>query len=667
MTAEKDSFLWLEDLESEKSSQWVKMQNETTQKDLEKDSRFIPLKERIKSQLSASDKLDRVSFSDTHVYRFRTTPDHEIGLWERSTIDSYLCERSDWNLLLNFDSLFRSSGKKWYLGHFHECWENSDLLLVSLSEEGRDACIVREFDVKSKSFLENGFTVPEGKGLVTWLNQNSIFLSHTSLCKQTKAGYPNEARVLNRGQSISESTLVYSAPENTTMLYAYSLSVGKSKVPLVSVSQTFWDFEYYSFDKLLRPTKIQIPSRKSILYGEFFNHWIFLAKEDFDFSGMRIKTGSVFAVSIATRETPPRVLFVPSETQSVESISLTKQNILIVGTEQIRGKVWIVGDLDGKIAALPLPGENLTVSLTDDHPNGTLLTIEGHLTPPSRYHFDSSKSLRLIQQTPHRFDSSNLTVIQKFVTHPDGTSVPYFVIYPQDIVFDGNNPTILYGYGGFETSLTPSYMIANGIGWLEKNYVYVVANIRGGGEFGPKWHQAAMLENKQRSYDDFILVAEDLIRSKMTSPRRLGISGGSNGGLLVGSVTLQRPELFNAALSANPLLDMIRYPKLSAGALWVGEYGDPEDPAMRDIILKYSPYQNIVSSKKYPKMFIATSLSDDRVHPGHARKFAAKMQSLGHDTYFYEDQEGGHNQGTPESMATTLARKITYFYQQLVD
>ena len=398
-------------------------------------------------------------------------------------------------------------------------------------------------------------------------------------------------------------------------------------------------------------------------------------RDDWSVAGKSLKKGDLIAVPLAQaaagKVDTVDVIYSPGETAAIQGVGIAKDAIYLDLLDNVVGRLvatrkgatgWTQADI-----ALPANG-SLNIVSTDGSSTDVLVNYTNFLQPDTLYIMENGGTPQAIKSLPARFDAANLTAEQRFAVSKDGTRVPYFIVHKKDMKLNGDNPTLLYGYGGFEISMTPAYMSVFGKAWLEQGGAYVVANIRGGGEFGPRWHQAALKANRQRAYDDFQSVAEDLIKTKVTKPARLGIQGGSNGGLLTGVTMTQCPDLFGAVIVAVPLLDMMRYHTMLAGASWMGEYGDPEKADERAWIAKYSPYQNVRKNVKYPEAFVYTSTKDDRVHPGHARKFVAKLERQGHKVMYYENMEGGHSAAANlKQRAEVTALQVVYLTQKLID
>jgi prolyl oligopeptidase len=551
-----------------------------------------------------------------------------------------------------------------------------ELCMVTLSDGGKDASLQREFNKRTKSWVKNGFATRETKGGSSWLDADTQIVGiDFGEGTMTTSGYPMTARLWKRGQPL-DSAVEFMRGEPTDV----SLSVGAferadgSREIIASRGLTFYDSETFWIPRkdglMQKPVMFPIP-RKSSLGTEFKGQLLLTLNEDW----RGFETGDMVSFSLTDFMASGEIkninlMFRPDEKSSLNGYGQTKSKILMSISRDVKSTAFAF-DWDGKAwtsKLLDFPA-NGTVSIgaTDDKEELAFLNSDSFLTPSTLWTYDTATGKKAkAKSLPDWFDASQMVADQFFSTSKDGTKVPYFVVRRKATELDGTNPTLLYGYGGFEVSLNPSYSATRGKLWLEQGGIYVLANIRGGGEYGPKWHQAGLKTNRQRIYDDFISVAEDLIAKKLTSPKHLGIEGGSNGGLLMGVMFTQRPDLFNAVVCAVPLLDMLRYDKLLAGASWVGEYGSPADPVEGAFLRSISPYHNIKPNMKYPEVFFLTSTKDDRVHPGHARKTAKRMQDQGHDFLYYENIDGGHSAAANlKETAKRLALQHVYLMQKL--
>lgn len=664
---ENDPFQWLEELKSVNSMSWVEAHNKTSFSQLTTDPSYQPTLQKIKNVLGMAGKLHRSFLKDDYAYQILQDATHIQGQLRRVKAQELGSAQPNWEIVLDLDQLSAQEKTTWLFQSMNCLPQKSDYCLMFLSADGRDNSEMREFNLVTKTFKVDGFRLPAARTDVAWVDENQLLVASTSVGEVTDSGFSSEVRLWARGQDLKSAPVVYKAPKTSMAANPERFENVVGPTFVISHVLSFYKTEHFLFDlKTGLSHRLPFPEAKDLV-GLFHGHYIMLLNENFQVAGQTYKKGSLIALAIHTSgAVHVNVLFSPLPTKSVKEVHISEARVYVNVLDNIKSKVCATEDVDHEVTpVVGLSSGDSSVQFFRSSDTDLLYSEEGFLSPPTLKLASASNQVTVVQQVPASFDSAGLMSEQLHATSKDGTSIPYTVVRRKNAALDGTHPTILYGYGGFQLSMVPFYPSVFGLTWLSEGGIYVLANIRGGGEFGPEWHDAAILENKQKSYDDFIAIAEDLVQRKYTSPQHLGISGGSNGGLLVGAVTMQRPDLFAAALSANPLLDMIRYPEMSIGRTWVGEYGDPQDPRMREIILKYSPYQNILKERKYPKMLIMTATSDDRVHPGHARKFVAKMENLGHSVLFYENTSGGHGSATIEDQAVTQTLRMVYFYQQL--
>jgi prolyl oligopeptidase len=546
--------------------------------------------------------------------------------------------------------------------------------LVSLSDGGKDAAELREFDIETGRFIESGFFLPEGKQSAMWLDQDTVIVGRDwGPGTMTASGYPFVLKRLRRGAPLGAAEEMFRGTPDDVSVGASVLRDPDGGVRGILVSRQINFFESERFLMAPRgPIRVPVPARSSFR-GFVAGQLVFSLEEAWSEhpAGALVSLDLAACLSdVAAVAAVP--ILAPGPRESIEDVATTRTRLLVSIYRNVQGSAAACRFDDGRWMAreLSLPA-HASVHLidTNDRDDRGFVDVAGFLTPNTLFLADAASGIvSAVKSLPPRFDSAALTVEQFEAASPDGTAVPYFLVRQKALAFDGSAPTLLYGYGGFQVSLNPNYAGALGKLWLEKGGVYAVANIRGGGEFGPDWHRAALKRDRQRAFDDFIAIAEDLIRRGVTSPRRLGIMGGSNGGLLMGAMLTQRPELFRAVVIQVPLLDMLRYHKLLAGASWMAEYGDPDNAAEAAFLRHISPYHNLRPGVAYPEPFFATSTKDDRVHPGHARKMAAKMAAMGLPFLYYENTEGGHSAAaTLQERAKRQALEFTYLAQKLMD
>lgn len=674
----EDPFLWLEEVEGTQALDWVKKENARTQTDLEGDPLYGSLYQQARDLYFAQDRTAFAYYYRGYFYNFWQDATHKHGILRRALPAEYRKPKPQWETVLDLDALSLSENENWVYKGFAHIDRDAKNAMLLLSRGGKDAVVAREIELDHYTFVKNGFSVPEAKTDIVGLDRDHIFIgSDFGPGSLTQSGYPRTVRLWARGQELAAALEVFSVQESDLSASAYVARDGDKKYTFFIRSIDFYSQEYF-----LREANGQLremPFPKSARFEGIRDEKLYLLlKEPLHTAHGTVAANSVVRIDLnAPDMQAAEILFSANAKQAIEQVSIQKDRVWLELIEDVRSKVLELtpaapSTLPWLIKELPYPNTGV-LSLSPRDPNEadshTLLTFTDFLTPTSQYlvqDTDGSHGLEQIKQSVARFDSSQFESEQRFVQSKDGTLVPYFIVKAKNTKLDGTNPTLLYGYGGFEHSMTPYYSGVNGKLWLERGGVYVLANIRGGGEYGPAWHQAALKHNRQRAYDDFIAIAQSLISRGVTSPEHLGIMGGSNGGLLIGAVMTQRPELFGAAVIQVPLLDMLRFHKLLAGASWMGEYGDPENAADCAALLSYSPYHNVKSAVRYPTPFFRTSTKDDRVHPGHARKMAALMQSQGHGFYYYENINGGHaGAANLDESAHAVALEYTYLWKRL--
>ena len=665
-----DPFPWLEEVTGQRALSWATQQSDRTLKRLQADPRFGQFEQAMTAIYEDTDRLHVAHTNrDGYAYHFLQDATHVRGLLRRTRQRHYLNGTPRWETVLDVDAIATAEGENWVLSGTRLS-PNKKRLLVLFSRGGGDTIVVREFDLKTQTFVTDGFTLPDAKTTVRWETDNTLLVStDTGPDSLTTSGYPRDVRRWRRGTPFSEATLLFQA-DVTDVSASMHHSDG---VTLIYQSVDFYHDRIFLLDTRGMLRELPLPhgaALENIQHGKL----IFTLRHPWQPIGNGGTTYPAGALLESDMDAGNiRVLWLPTPESSLEGVYQFDKGLLLKVTHNVTHRLLYIRRSWGKWHAaqeLPLPQDGvITVHEADKGQRTLLYAFENMLNQPALYTYDNRKrTIRVLQSTAPKFDTTGLKMEQRFATSPDGTQVPYFIVGRADMPLDGSNPTLLYGYGGFEVSMEPDYVSSIGKLWLERGGVFVLASIRGGGEYGPKWHQAALKQNRQRAYDDFIAIAEHLISTGVTSPRRLGIHGGSNGGLLMGVMLIQRPELFNAVLCGVPLLDMLRYHKLLAGASWMGEYGDPDNPAERQAIEAYSPYQNIRADATYPEALFYTSTRDDRVHPGHARKMVAKLHSMGHPALFYENPEGGHQaRANLRQQATMDALRYVYLSQKLMD
>lgn len=663
-----DPYQWLEDVSGDKALHWVREQNQITRDKLKQDAGYRQLRQDLLVVLNSKDRIPGIRKMGNAAYNFWTDADHPRGVWRKTSLEEYRKNQPFWETVLDVDALAKTEKENWvYKGS--DCREPVfDRCLIQLSRGGADAVVLREFDLNSKSFVKDGFTLPEAKMTVDWRDRDSLYVATDfGSGSLTDSGYARIVKTWKRGTPLESADALLEGKKTDMSVSAQNSLHHGIEHHLVHRQITFYTSETYLLEdgKL---SKLDIPSKADV--GFFNTQMLVTPREDWNTGDKTYKSGSVLAVDFDAFRKGSRAfttLFEPAPGTSYTDSASTQNYLLLQSLDNVKSHLVEWKFADGKWTSrqvsLPTMGTVSVRPVDDTNSDDYLLRYSDYLTPDVLLMAHAGNDLREpLKSAPAFFDASPYEIAQQFATSKDGTKVPYFIVKRKDMPYDGQNPTLLYGYGGFQISLTPSYSGGLGKTWLEKGGVYVVANIRGGGEFGPRWHQAALKENRQRAYDDFAAVAEDLISTKVTSPRHLGAMGGSNGGLLAGVALTQRPDLFNAVVSQVPLLDMQRFNQLLAGASWMGEYGNPDIPAEWAYIRRYSPYQNVKAGVQYPNVLFITSTRDDRVHPGHARKMAAKMLDQGHkNVWYYENTEGGHGGAANNEQRADMSA-ITYAF-----
>ena len=675
-----DPHLWLEEVQGDKALAWVRERNAVSTALLQAQPVFADNRAKVLGVLNNRDQIPSMSRRGEYFYNFWRDAKNPRGLWRRTVLEEYRKVLPKWDVLLDLDALGKAENENWVWGGSDCLAPDYNRCLISLSRGGADAKVTREFDIAKREFVKDGFNLPEAKSQLDWVDIHTVYVgTDFGPGSMTQSGYARIIKRWKRGTPISEAQLMYEGKESDVAAFASVDKTPNFERTVFGRSADFYNTEinFLIDDKLV---KIDKPSDASLSWQR---EWAFLLlKSDFKVAELTYKSGSLLAIkfdALLRGERSFEVLFEPTATRSLSRSgpTTTRDFLLLNILDNVSGRIEELQYLGGKWqrreVKAPFPGALGAVGMHDpfvkDDPlaNHYSMSYLDFLTPASLYLGKAGSDEReLLKRNPTFFDGNGMRAEQRFATSKDGTQVPYFVVYPKGVKTDGTNPTVLYGYGGFQISMTPFYSGGWGTTWLQRGGVFVVANIRGGGEFGPNWHQSAVKQNKQKSYDDFAAVAEDLIKAGITKPQHLGIMGGSNGGLLVGAVMVQRPELFGAVVCSVPLLDMQRYHKLLAGNSWMAEYGNPDKADEWAYISQYSPYHNVKKGVKYPKVLFATSTRDDRVHPGHARKMAALMLEQGHDVLYFENIEGGHGgAANNEQRANLVALENTFLWTSL--
>jgi prolyl oligopeptidase len=668
----------------ERSLAWVRERNAESARVLAVEPGFSAQRAQLLAMLDSTDKIPAISRIGDHVYNLWKDDTHKRGLWRRTTLADYGRPQPAWEPVLDLDALVRAENENWVWAGATCAPPSGDGVrsrcMVSLSRGGADASVIREFDLGTRQFVAGGFFLPEAKTQIEWIDRDTLFVgTDFGPGSMTESGYPRLVKEWKRGTPLAAARTVLEAGVKDVYAFASVDATPGFQRRFVGYAIDFYRTELFLQDGE-RLVKIDKPDDAQF---RVHREWAFLQpRSSYSAGGKIYAAGSLLAMrfdAYMRGERNFQVLFEPTPARALVSggIAFTRSHVLLTIQDNVASRLEELQPVNGRWqrreVKTPFPGRLAVQSLydealvKDDLAESYLVNYEDFLTPATlSLGRTGADDALVLKRAPVFFDAQGMKVEQHFAASKDGTRVPYFVVLPPGAVADGTTPTVLYGYGGYQISMRPFYAGSFGSAWVAKGGAFVLANIRGGGEFGPDWHTSATKAHKQRSYDDFIAVAQDLIARRITSPRHLGIMGGSNGGLLVGAVFTQRPELFNAVVCQVPLLDMARFHKLLAGASWMAEYGDPDKADEWAWISKYSPYQNVKAGVRYPQILFTTSTRDDRVHPAHARKMAARMLEQGHDVLYYENIEGGHGGAADNAQRANLqALEFSYLWQRL--
>ncbi len=665
-----DGFLWLEEVESEKSLDWAREQNRLSDEVLTTRPEYTELRDRYLEVFNDRERIIYPGIVGDMSYNLWQDEKNERGLWRRMPRKDYLAGKDTWETVLDLDILSAEEGRKWVYGGATWLGPGNRYCLLHLSDGGKDESVIREFDAVEKKFVGGGFSIPESKGSATWIDSDHILVAtNYGPGTMTSSGYPAVARIWTRGEDPANAVTVHRTDTANMGIFVNGGEVNGKQYVFLNENVGFYESSMY----ILTPDGfklIDIPKDVEER-GMFREQLLLYLQSDWNTGGVVYNRGTLLSYDLPSfLSGDPKItkIYEPGDRESLGGVMATRDFMVISTMENVQGKLKIIRpDGDGwSYEAVEVPGIG-TVGLAgaDEKSNDWFYTFSNPVTPTTLFYGDG-KQVKPIKKQKDYFNAQGVKVDQYEVISKDGTKIPYFIVYPADMAYDGSNPVLVYGYGGFNSSTRPGYSAITGIGWIEKGGVYVIANIRGGGEFGPAWHQSALREKRQNAYDDFFAVADDLIKRNISSPAHMGAYGWSNGGLLAGVALTQRPDLWNAVVIGAPLLDMKRYNKLLAGASWMDEYGNPDVPEDWEFISKYSPYQNVHKDVKYPEPLFITSTKDDRVHPGHARKMAAKMIDMGHPVLYHETIEGGHGAASTNAQEAEMwALMYTYLDMKL--
>jgi prolyl oligopeptidase len=664
---------WLEEVLGKKALDWVKDRNARSTGELTKLPGFEASRERILKILDSKQKIPYVRKAGAFYYNFWQDEKHVRGLWRRTTLEEYKKFEPKWETVLDLDQLGKDEKENWVWHGARFLYPGYKRCLINLSRGGADAVVVREFDPETKTFVKDGFTLPEAKSDIAWRTMDSVFVgTDFGPGSLTKSGYPRVVKEWKRGTPLKDAVTVYEGKEDDVAVSGSRDNLEGYERDWVSRAITFYTGQTF-LRKDGKLVELQRPLDAND--GASRDNYFVTLRTPWTVGGKTYPAGALLTIKLDDFLAGKRdftVLFEPTERTSLESYSPTKSHVILNVLDNVTNKLYVLTEKAGKwsrqeLAGAPPLSSTSASPVEAERSDDYFLTVSNFLTPTTlALGTLGGGPPEVLKRGPAHFDAAGLVASQHFATSKDGTKVPYFQVAPKDLKLDGAAPTLLTGYGGFEVPLTPGYDGVAGSEWMSKGGVYVVANIRGGGEFGPKWHQAALKANRHRAYEDFAAVADDLVRRKVTSVKHLGAMGGSNGGLLIGNMLTLYPEKFGALVCQVPLLDMKRYHKLLAGASWMGEYGDPDDPKEWEWLKTFSPYHNAKKGANYPRVLFTTSTRDDRVHPGHARKMTALLEDMGYDVLLYENIEGGHGGAADNKQAAFMeALAYTFLWKQL--
>ncbi len=674
--SEQDPYIWLEETRSDEALAWVRKENERTTDALTGDPRFETLQAEALAILDSEDRIPFVGFSKFGLVNFWQDADNPKGLLRRTTLESYRSDDPQWETILDVDALAAAEGREWVYKGSSCLPPDGRKCMIALSDGGKDATELREFDMETGEFVEDGFFLPESQGSASWVDEDTLLVGRDFGDNTiTESLYPFTTRIWKRGQAIDAAEEIFRGDPKDVSSGAYLMrdATGTVHARMAFRGLSFHERAYYVWkdgDWL----QLDLP-KKANPYGIVDGQLLFSTDVDWTVGGRTFPADALVSVDLEEWKADPNgaaktLVWAPAERQTKRGGAITASSLYVGLLDNVRGKMLKFDYVDGEwqTGTVPLP-DNATVGIaaSSNETDEVMFTVTDFLTPTTLY-YSNGDAPQAVKNGPERFDAAGMSVEQHEAKSADGTMIPYFIVKPKDAPTDGSMPTLLTGYGGFQVSRLPGYLGSTGKLWLENGGAYVLANLRGGGEFGPNWHQTAIRENKQRTWDDFIAVAQDLVDRGHTSPDHLGITGGSQGGLLVGTAFTQRPDLFDAAVVWVPLFDMLRYHEIGRGASWVGEYGDPRIAEQRAWIEPYSPYQKLLKGKDFPTPFFITSTADDRTHPSHGRKAAAKLAANEQPYFYYEDMVGGHGGGTENKQRAKLtALQYIYLMHQLKD
>ncbi|MFI8003045.1 prolyl oligopeptidase family protein [Streptomyces sp. NPDC086010] len=663
----QDPYLWLEDVEGEPALAWVARRNAETEAALAVGDDFAALRTRLRDVLDASDRIPYTTRRGAHLYNFWRDATRVRGVWRRTTLEQYRKDAPEWEILLDVDALAAAEGEKWVWAGAHVLRPGHDRALLSLSRDGGDAVVVREFDLVGMEFVEDGFRVAEAKTRIGWIDADTVFVgTDTGPGSLTDSGYPRTVRRWRRGTALDDAPVVFEGEPGDVSAGGWHDSTPGFERDFVVRTLDFHRSELHLLGADGTLERIGVPD-DAVAYA--YRGYLVVTPKS---AWLGRPAGSLLAFgfdAFRAGDRTAQVLFTPDERTALADHSWTRHHLILTTMRDVSTRIEVLTPAPdgtwavGPSAEVPALSDATVMDTDPDVSDEFFLDVSGFLQPSTLYRGETGGGLEILKQAPARFDTTGLRVAQHFAVSEDGTRVPYYVIGPEAA---RPGPTLLYGYGGFEISLTPYYGAVTGRAWLERGGTYVIANIRGGGEYGPTWHRAALGADRHRAFEDFAAVAGDLVARGITTPAMLGAEGGSNGGLLMGAMVTRYPELFGAVVADVPLLDMLRFHKLLAGASWIAEYGDPDDATDAVHLRELSPYHRLAAELPCPPVLLMTSTRDDRVHPGHARKTAARMRELGLPVLFHENTGGGHSGASDNAQAAHNSALVhTFLWRHL--
>ncbi|MDA8018919.1 MAG: prolyl oligopeptidase family serine peptidase [Thermoanaerobaculia bacterium] len=673
--APEDPYLWLEELRSERALEWVAGENERSTSRLESTAIFETLVRDAEVVLGERAHLPLAEIMGDHAYGFWQDDGNPRGVWRRTPVASYLGGEPKWETLLDLDELAAEEGEPWAWAGVRCLEPENDRCLVGLSRSGIAAAIWREFSVSQRDFVEGGFVLPEAQSNWAWMDEDTLFVATDWGDGKTGDAYSLVAKLWTRGEPMGDARVVVDASADGTSVWPETAYRPEGRFAYVGVSRGWLDTTYHAVAQDGRLTRLPCSSAcepRGYIEGRI----LFEIRNDWTHGGADYKKGSLVAVDVESLDS--ELVYAPETDESVRSVHVGRSAVFVEVLQNVESVVrrferregaWAHSSIDlpdgGVVQLAPVRGRRNESSNPES--NALLISREGIATPPTLYYLDADGEVRQIYRLEPSFEAADIRVEQRWTRSSDGVRVPYFVAAKQSALEDGDAPVMLYGYGGFHIPVLPRYRPIHGKLWLEHGGIYVIANIRGGGEFGARWHEAAIKEGRQNAFDDFYAVAEALVADGVTRPERIGIWGASNGGLLTAVALTQRPDLFGAVLSEVPVLDMLRYTELG-GSDWIDEFGDPEHPRERAFLRSISPYHNIRDGNAYPPVLVVSSSMDDVVHAGHARKFVARLHEAGADVLYYEATEGGHGgTGLASGAAYEWALQYAFLHETLFE